>query len=175
MGSGAQRGFIRFNLRNLSLSRRGSLLLIYIWYIFVLVRFDTQTAALFASVFLCLSWRDPVAVVIVELALCWSTSQLGVIRFYEHNHLFWVWDDISALISPFTGSETRAVRSLVLAVWYIMALTDYKGCAKQLYPFGAGLMAVCVVHMNNGSLCLIFFFFFERRYHAAISVAVQLI
>lgn len=56
------------------------------------------------------------------------------------------------------GSETRAVKSLVLAVWRLMALADYKGCAKQLYPFGARLMAVHVVHTNNGALCLIFFF-----------------
>lgn len=56
------------------------------------------------------------------------------------------------------GSETRAVKSLVLAVWSIMALTDYKGCAKQLYPFGAGLMAVRVIYTNNGALCPYFFF-----------------
>lgn len=77
------------------------------------------------------------------------------------------------------GSETRAVKSLVLAVWCIMALADYKGCAKQLYPFGAGLMAVHVVHTNNGALCLIFFFFcclfIERQGHAAIRVVLQLI
>lgn len=63
------------------------------------------------------------------------------------------------------GSETRAVKSLVLAVWRIMALTDYKGCAKQLYPFGAGLMAVCVVHTNNSALCMIFNFFSLLRVH----------
>lgn len=56
------------------------------------------------------------------------------------------------------GSETREVKSLILAVWRIMALADCKGCAQQLYPFAARLMAVHVVHTNNEALCLISFF-----------------
>lgn len=80
------------------------------------------------------------------------------------------------------GSETREVKSLILAVWRIMALADWKGCAKQLYPFGARLMAVRVVHMNNGALCLISFFLFFFAVacslnisHATVSIVVQLI